>query len=103
LATLPPSLTRAALSPWLLVLTMTGTARQRTRMMHSQCLASTALPVVGACGDDTWWNSVDTAHAANWVSALTTISCLDSVKAKYLDSVMAAAGSEAEGEAGVGL
>ena len=58
-------------------------------------------PLPGASEGDAWWNSVDTAHTAEWVPVRTTMSCLDSVKAKYLGSVMAAAGSEGEVEAGV--
>src|SRR5216683_2457082 len=42
------------------------------------------------------------ARTAEWVPARTTTSCLDSVKAKYLGSVMAPAGSEASGS-GSGL
>jgi hypothetical protein len=74
-------------------------------MMHSRCLAPAALPLsrapAGAMhgGTRLTWRAERTAE---WVPARTTTSCLDSVKATYLGSVMAAAGSEAEAEAGVG-
>ena len=74
-------------------------------MMHSRCLAPAALPPsrapAGAMrgGTRSTWRA---ARTAEWVPARTTTSCLDSVKATYLGSVMAAAGSEAEAEAGVG-
>jgi len=73
-------------------------------MMHSRCLAPAALPPSRApagamlSGTRSTWRA---AHTTEWVPAQTTTSCLDSVKAKYLGSVMAAAGSEGEAEAGV--
>jgi hypothetical protein len=73
--------------------------------MHSRCLAPAALPPsrvpAGAMrgGTRSTWRA---ARTAEWVPARTTTSCLDLVKATYLGSVMAAAGSEAEAEAGVG-
>ena len=74
-------------------------------MMHWRCLAPAALPPSRApagamrSGTRSTWRA---ARTAEWVTARTTSSCLDSVKAKYLGSVMAAAGSEAEADAGVG-
>ncbi len=74
-------------------------------MMHSRFLAPAALPPSRAPagvmrgGTRSTWRAACTAE---WVPARTAKSCLDSVKATYLGSVMAAAGSEAEAEAGVG-
>ena len=73
-------------------------------MMHSWCLTLAALPPswvpAGAMrgGTRSTWRA---ARTAEWAPARTTTSCLDSVKATYLGSVMAAAGSEGEVEAGV--
>jgi len=60
-------------------------------MMHSQCLAPAALPPLWAPAgamrsgtQSTWW----AARTAEWVTARTTTSCLDSVKVKYLGSIL---------------
>jgi hypothetical protein len=64
-------------------------------MMHSWCLTLAALPPswvpAGAMrgGTRSTWRAVRTAE---WVPARITMSFLDSVKAKYLGSVMAAGG-----------
>jgi hypothetical protein len=73
-----------------------GKAKDEDDALTVPGFGSPAL-VAGASGGDAWWNSVDTARTAEWVPVRTTTSCLDSVKAKYLGSVMAAAGSEAKG------